>query len=133
MKRFIFLLLFILIATGLLAEEPPRLFGIEGKAVVHIATNTRWKLSCMTNNIEREIVLHGKGEEFIPLEDLLIEPLNPNENHEFVLMLSTDSPTPNLYLEITHGKSKYTLSAGDLINSSFENVLGLVYRLEKRR
>jgi hypothetical protein len=131
MKRYTLLFLFILISGSLFAEEPYNLFGIGKRAIVHIKTDSRWKLSCMTNNSEREIVLEGKGEILIPLEKLLIEQLDPSENHEFVLMLSTDSFTPNLELEITHGESKYIISAGYLVNDGFNNVLGLVYRYEK--
>jgi hypothetical protein len=132
-KRIVVLSIFILVTTGLFADEKINLFGIEGTVMIHIstATNAEWTLKCLSNNNERETVRKGSGEKYIPLEELLIEPLNPFETHEFLLSLSSTSSIPSFSLEISTNDCIYILQEGFISSDSPEHNLVLIYQCKR--
>jgi len=114
------------------AEDKIRLFGIEGDVMVHVstATDSDWILRCISNDNERETVVKGTGEKYVPLEELIIEPFNPSESHEFLLSLSSTSSIPSFSLEISTGKYMYVLQEGFISSDSPDHNLVLIYRFE---
>jgi hypothetical protein len=126
------IVLFLTLASSF-AEDNIRLFGIEGSVLVHVstATNAEWTLKCISNNNERETVINGTGEKYVPLEELILEPFNPFENHEFVLSLSSTSSIPSFSLEIATDEYMYVLQEGFISSDSPDHTLVLIYRFER--
>lgn len=115
------------------AEDNIRLFGIEGNVLVHVstATNADWTLKCIYNNSKRETVIEGTGEKYVPLEELIREPFNPDESHEFLLSLASTSSIPSFSLEISTGAYKYVLQEGFISSDSPDHNLVLIYSFER--